>query len=410
MILKRLVTYYLHSFAGLSKEVWLLSLICLVNRSGTMVIAFLSLYLTDELGLSVKRAGIIMGAYGAGSLVGNIVGGYLTDRVGYYKTQFWSMLISGFCFMMLYHIHSYYGLIAAIFLSNAIAESFRPANMASFTIYSKPENLSRSISLYRLAVNLGYAIGPAVGGFAIAYLNYQWVFYMDGLTYILAAILFINLLKEKKTNPAKAVVSKKRFGVLSDGYFLFFMLLTLVLAMSFMQLIYTLPLYFKDVLHLNAFEIGLLMTFNGLLIVFVEMPAIFEIERRKISGFQMMALGAVFISVGFWVYLSVAWWPIAVCSIFFLSIGEVLNFPLAGTFTLQRSEEHNRGAYSGAFGVAFSIGFMFAPIFGTQIIASYGFSMLFMTVGLLTLAVAVGNILLRQAIENEHKVDRAIPK
>ncbi len=100
-VLHRAYRFYIDSFAGLSREIWLLALMTFINRAGTMVIPFLSLYLTANMGLSLKEVGWVMSSFGAGSVVGSWIGGKLTDRIGFYEIMIASLVSSGLAFIML---------------------------------------------------------------------------------------------------------------------------------------------------------------------------------------------------------------------------------------------------------------------------------------------------------------------
>ncbi|MBN2868751.1 MAG: MFS transporter, partial [Flavobacteriaceae bacterium] len=196
--MKRLLTLYLNTFNGLSREVWWLALITLINRAGTMVIPFLSLYLTEDLGFSASTVGSIMAAFGLGSVVGSWLGGKLTDKIGYYKIMVFSLFVSGLLFIYLQYLKTVLSLSIGIFVLMLVADMFRPAMFVALSAYSKPENKTRSVTLIRLAINLGFSAGPAVGGLIIAGLGYSGLFWVDGITCILATLLLIKLLNPKK--------------------------------------------------------------------------------------------------------------------------------------------------------------------------------------------------------------------
>ena len=65
---------YKNAYSGLSRPTWLLSVVMLINRSGTMVVPFLMLYLI-KMGHSVSMAGIVLGFFGLGAFCGAYVGG-----------------------------------------------------------------------------------------------------------------------------------------------------------------------------------------------------------------------------------------------------------------------------------------------------------------------------------------------
>ena len=185
-----------NSYSGLSKDIWLLAFITLINRTGSMVILFMTLYLTSELNFTLTEAGIAMSCFGGGSVVGAWVGGFLTDRIGYYKTMFWSLIVAGMAFLVLMNMTTFLSFCITVFFVSTIADAFRPACMASISAYAKPENHNRSLSLIRLAINLGFACGAAATGILSAYYGYHWLFIIDGVTCILAAGFLLLVLKE----------------------------------------------------------------------------------------------------------------------------------------------------------------------------------------------------------------------
>ena len=189
---------YINNFKGFSREIWILTLITFINRAGTMVLPFLSKYLKEDLGFSYSQVGWIMVSFGVGSMLGSWLGGKLSDKIGFYKVMIFSLLTSGLMFFGLQKITSFGGLIVAIFLIMVVADMFRPAMFVSLAAYSKPENRTRSLTLVRLAINLGFAAGPALGGLIIMTGGYSGLFWVDGITCILAILVFWVLVKEKK--------------------------------------------------------------------------------------------------------------------------------------------------------------------------------------------------------------------
>ena len=161
--MKSLFTKYINTFRGLSKEVWWLAFITLINRAGTMVIPFLSLYLTKSLNFSLSDVGWIMTAFGLGSVMGSWLGGKLTDKIGFYKVMVFSLFATGLLFILLQYLNTFITFWFGILIIMLIADMFRPAMFVALIAYSKPENKTRSVTLIRLAINLGFSAGPALG-------------------------------------------------------------------------------------------------------------------------------------------------------------------------------------------------------------------------------------------------------
>jgi predicted MFS family arabinose efflux permease len=153
------VQLYKNAYNGLTRETWFLALVILINRSGTMVIPFLTMYATQKLGLSIVQAGFIMALFGAGSIVGAFIGGKVSDAIGFHFVQMIALLGGGIMYIVVGYLTSYVSLSIGIFFLSVINESFRPANSAATAYYSQSENRTRSFSLNRLAINLGWAFG-----------------------------------------------------------------------------------------------------------------------------------------------------------------------------------------------------------------------------------------------------------
>ena len=399
-MLNKTLQLYKSSFSGFSREVWLLSLVMLINRSGTMVIPFLSVYLTQVKGYTLIQAGWVLTFFGAGSVLGSYIGGKLTDSIGYYKVQFWSLFGAGLSFIMLGYAENIFSICLIVFLASTIADAFRPANLAAIAAYSQKENRTRAIALIRMAINLGWAVGPAVGGFLAAKLGYGWLFWVDGLTCISAAFFFWFSLKEKeKTSTDEARSEEQATNIASawkDHTYLLFLLFTLINGIAFMQLFTAFPVFLKQEVALNENIIGQLMAMNGLLIAIIEMPLIFVLERR-FKSWQAIGVGTLLIGLSFVVFNFFGnSGGIAVISMLLMTVGEMLSLPFIATMALGFSNEKNRGQYMALFSMAYSLAHIAAPNVGMQIAGRYGFFELWWVILILCILAALGFRMMRE--------------
>jgi hypothetical protein len=127
--LHRAYHFYIGSFSGLSREVWILALITFVNRAGTMVVPFLSLYLTKDMGLSLEQVGWIMSCFGAGSVLGSWAGGKLTDRLGFYDIMIGALLTSGVAFILLQYVKGYEAFCVGVFVLMLLSDARRKGQL-----------------------------------------------------------------------------------------------------------------------------------------------------------------------------------------------------------------------------------------------------------------------------------------
>lgn len=381
---------YRNAFAGLSRETWLLSLIMLINRSGTMVVPFMTLYLTSPgMGYSVGEAGIVFGLFGAGAFSGAWLGGRLTDRIGFYPVQLFTLTTGGLLFFLLGQMKTYPLICTFTFLLSFVNEAFRPANSTAIAFYSKEENRTRSYALNRLAINLGWAVGSGLGGF-LAHINYELLFWVDGATNISAALVMwlflkpVNYKQVRQTQPGQPA-SRPAY---EDKTYLVFVGITILFASCFFQLFTNLPVYFRKNLHFSEPFIGFLMAFNGVLIALVEMVLIYKLEGRR-HIMQYITVGVALVGAAF-LLLHVPGTPalVACGMMVIVTLGETLSMPFMNTYWIGRTQAGNRGEYAALYTMAWSAAQTLGPMAGAQVADRAGFNTLWWITGSICLIAA----------------------
>ena len=374
-IMKRLFSAYLKTFDGLSREVWWLALITLINRAGAMVIPFLSLYLTDDLNFTLSNVGWVMTCFGLGSLFGAWLGGKLSDIIGYYKVILFSLIGTGLGFFALQYITSFWGICLGFFTLIAIADSSRPAFFVALSAYSKPENKTRSLTLIRLAINLGFSAGPAVGGLIIGGIGYFGLFWVDGITCILAGLLLIKTLHPKKARVTdKEEMIEKPLSPYSDRMYIIFLIALALFGFVFVQYFSTIPLYYKEIHGLQEQQIGLLLGLNGFLIFVFEMPLIAFLESKNWSQVGNVITGLLLVGLSFLLFLITPWAGILVIGMTVATLGEMIAFPFGNAFALRRAKLGRQGAYMGLYSMSFSLSHIFGHNSGMQLVAALGYN------------------------------------
>ena len=392
-MLARTFSLYKNAYSGLSRSTWLLSFVMLINRSGTMVIPFMTIYLTQpSMGYSIGQAGIVMGIYGAGAICGGFIGGKLTDRFGFHPVQLTALAGGGVMFIVLGMMKSYPLICVFTFLLSFVNDAFRPANSTAIAYYSKEENRTRSYSLNRLAINLGWAVGGTVGGI-LASINYHLLFWTDGLTNIAAALLLRYFLGPTTSEPAhvkkdpKVAINQSAF---KDKVYLGFIGFTILFATCFFQLFSTLPVYYKRSLHIQEFFIGMLMALNGIIIVIVEMVLVFHLEGKKKNLFYIQ--NGIFLTGISFLLLNV--FPSSAATAVFcmvlVTMGEILAMPFMNSFWISRTTSANRGQYAGLYTIAWSTAQVIGPAGGAQVVEHFSFRVLWWLLGAICIATAIG--------------------
>ena len=392
---------YFKVYEGLATPAWMLALVMLVNRSGAMVVPFLGVYLVNHLGFSLEKAGILLSCFGIGSVAGSSIGGWLTDKFGHFKVQLFSLIGVIPVFLLLPHLTSMPSLAGGILTLSLVSDIFRPANSVSLAHYAKPENLVRSFTLNRMALNLGFSIGPALGGF-LAAISYDLLFYGNAVGATVAALIFYFYFKDRKgtttTKEQEALVKVPYQSPYKDLPFLIFSFLSILFAICFFQLFSTLPLYYRDIYLLSERSIGIILAFSGIVIFCLEMMIVHFTERRSTAG-NAITMGVIFCGLAFsTLIITHAIW-LLYFSMFLLCVAEMLTMPFMATVTLQRSNAKNRGGYMGLNSLALSAGLIFAPWWGTKVAANYGFNILWIGSGVLMLFTASGFYLLMKRMK-----------
>lgn len=380
---------YIDNFRGFRREVWILTLITFINRAGTMVLPFLSKYLYEDLHFSELQIGNILVCFGLGSMLGSWLGGKLSDKIGFYKIMIFSLFVSGLMFFGLQYITSYIGLCIAVFSIMVVADMFRPAMFVSIGAYAKPENRTRALTLVRLAINLGFAAGPALGGLIIMNIGYKGLFWADGATCIIAILIFWMLVKEKKkpaeSKETKALLEANRESVFKDRPFWIFLFMCVITGVLFFQLFTTIPLYHKKQFNLNELQTGLLLTLNGVLVFFLEMPIVSYIERNKLDKVKIVTIGCFLMTISLFLLLINFWAGILIIMMLFMTVAEMFAFPFSNSFAISRAPKGHEGRYMAIFTMSFSAAHILSAKIGMGVVAAYGYQMNWLFMGILGL-------------------------
>ena len=385
------IQLYKNAYTGLSKNSWYLSAVMLINRAGTMVVPFLSIYCIQQLHFSIVQAGIIMTLYGVGALSGSFAGGKLVDKIGFYDLQIAALISGGLLYMSIGFLHSFSILAIGTFVLSFCNESVRPANSTAVAHYSVDGNRTRSYSLNRLAINLGWAVGGGLGGF-LASINYHLLFWVDGCTNILAALLLLVLMPRASVaktmkRPEEVVIKTSAYN---DKVYMFFIFLATLFAVCFYQFMIMQPVFFKIDWHFNERTIGFLMALNGILIVVIEMVLVHKLEGKR-NGMVYIIGGVALGSIGY-VLLNIL--PATVLAativVIIITFSEMLAMPFMNSFWVSRTTAHNRGEYAALYSMSWSAAQIIAPFLGSNLINYGGFYLMWWVLGAVSMVSSVG--------------------
>jgi predicted MFS family arabinose efflux permease len=373
-MLRALADTYREAFSGLPRPVWLISVATLVNRSGTMVLPFLVLFLTADRGFSTTQAGQTLAMYGIGGVAGSYLGGWLSDLVPPRRVMEASLALTGLGFLVLGYLEARWTILLMMLGLSLVGEAFRPACSAALAAETAPGARTQAFALNRMAINMGMSLGPAVGGF-LAAVDYAWLFRVDGATCLLASLFLWATFRREPPVVRPAAAADEAGGDRSpwrDGPFLAAMFLLFLLATVTFQFNSTYSLTLRDLYGFKESRIGLALSINTVLIVLLEMVIIHRLQRK--NPLHLVAVGSFLLCLGFGLlpFGVAGGFAYVAFTVVIWTMGEMVTMPVMAGVVANRAGETSRGRYMALFTVAFEGAFVTSPLIGTWIYQAYG--------------------------------------
>jgi MFS family permease len=353
----------------------------------SIVIPFLALYLHGTRGYPMSAVGLIFFVGALTGAAGQIVGGEWCDRSGRKVVLVWSQLIRSIAFLALglaVTLHApFLAFMALTSLSAFAGRMFEPPSGAMIADFTDGERRAEAYGVLRIGGNLGWALGPAIGGF-LAALSYASLFFVAAAVLLFAAILIA--LKVEETSPRHRkrvdgepaaaaeiptvgpVPPERGFDLsvigttLRDRTFLRYCLITLIFFTVMAQLMSTLSVYVVEWARHTKVELGVLYTLNGLMVVFLQFPVVrlltpFRLTTAMVAGsllyvagYSMMGLGSSF--------------ALLAAAMFVVTSGEIVSAPASMNLVANFSSDRLRGRYMGVYGLFNSFGWSIGPLVG----------------------------------------------
>lgn len=349
----------------LPREAWVLYLGTFVNRFGSFVLPFLVLYLIKR-GYSAVQAGAVVSLYGVGSLLASMVGGYLADHLGRRATIAMSMFSSAAILVALSQAQHLAAIAVLTALAGLTAELYRPASGALLADLIPAGRRVTAFALYRLAINAGFAMGPAVAGL-LADRSFLWLFVGDALTSAVFGILTLLALPAGvHTGPVEEQRGEAARTILRDRVFVRFLAASILVGFVYVQSTTTFALHVRDSGLSNAIY-GSLVSLNGLLIIFLELPITGITQRLRAR--RVIAGGVTVTGLGFGLTALAHTAPALALTVIVWTLGEIIGAPVSSAYVADIAPPHLRGRYQGAWGLTWGLAAILAPVLGTRLYA-----------------------------------------
>ena len=371
---------YLH-IRSYSSDFWVVLSATLMNQIGNMAMVFLLIYLTQNLNLSLTKASFAFAAFSAATIIIGLMGGGLIDKFGGARTMIASLIANGLVLLIFPFIHQYFAVILMCILWGFSYGLYRPASQTFVSELSTPGLHRLTFSIYRLVVNLGMSIGPAIGGYLASH-SFAIIFIVNGIANLLAsAMLILGLLHsswlKRRTGAQKKI--ELSFKLLrQDRALSLFVIAMIPVSMIFFQHESTLAVFLND-LHFPLSFYGLLFTLNTLIIVFFELPL--NIATMNWPYRINFMLGSVFITFSFasLVFVSKEWHVVLLA--IFWTLGEMILYPSSSSYVADIAPESQRGNYMALYSTCSNLGMLLGPWAGAIIMQQLGANGLWIACG-----------------------------
>ena len=348
---------------ALPRPAWVLFGGTFINRFGTFVMPFLAIYMS-RLGFTPAQAGLAVSSYGGGHIVASVLGGHLADRIGRRHTIALSMFASTVTMLALSQARTLPWIVVLAFLVGMAAELYRPAAAALLSDLVPPEQRIAAFGMYRFAINLGFAAGPATAGF-LANKSFFYVFAGDAVTSFIYGVVALLALPHGVRSAQKDEHPAEGFrAALRDRAFLFFLAATLCLTFIDFQLHSTIPLYIASLGYTPA-TYGLLLSINGTIIVVFEL--VLTAWTQRLPAQPLIALGYALNGIGIALTGFAASVPALAMTVVVWTLGEMIYAPVSGAYVSALAPERLRGRYMGMWHSTYSLGMLLGPAIGTWI-------------------------------------------
>jgi len=367
----------------------------LVMATGfSICLPFLALYLYQDRGLSMTMVGLIILGAGLCSAVTQAFGGALSDRFGRRPVLIIASSISVFLYSGLAVLIGISAPVWAIAIVYAAGRSVltitRPVISAMVADYTPKEKLMEAYGILRIGANIGWAAGPAIGGYLADFLPYGWLFGIAALACSVVFLIVFFFIRESSHWVSRSAGFRSMLPPADDRVFLAFVGLSVLLFIVMGQMASTLSIFAVDMVGFSTSQYGLLLTLNGLIVILFQYPM--TVALRRLAKYRALILGSLFYVFG---YLSLGWitqfgWALGAMAI--ITTGEIIHAPVTLSVIGELSPRDQRGRYMGSYGLSQTVGIAVGPLLGGVLIDAFSsdLRLVWAPIALIALIAALG--------------------
>jgi MFS family permease len=382
----------------------------LINSFGfSLAYPFISLYLYLYRGIPMADVGLALLAAAVVGALGQIAGGELCDRFGRKVMMNAGCGLNAIAFALITAailLESSYAVFLALLCLRELAGGlYRNVPMVMIADVVPPGDRNGAFSLIRIGGNLGFALGPVLGGI-IALHSYALMFAVPVVTSVVYLFISAFLLRDTRPEQCDTGAGRGDGGrVWQDRPFVLFCLVSAAATIVYAQMLTTFSTYSGSYGQIDESLIGLLFSLNGLMVVFFQYPVAALLGRFRLT--TSLIAGTLLYAIGFsLVGLSIGFWPLFAC-MFVISVGELVFTPPSMNIVSRMASPESRGRYMSVSSVVGNAGFAFGPAVGGFLMDWFkaDIATMWFLLGALVFACGFGFLLLRATMDR--KIDAA---
>jgi len=357
---------------------WVLTLATFIDRmGGFMLFPFFSIYLMDHFTATFTQVGFLFMLMSVGNILGSLIGGAITDKIGRKKIIIFGLVMSGLGSILMGLVNQLEVFYLLAILLGILGSIGHPARQAMIPDILSPEQHSQGFAILRVAVNISATIGPILGGF-IAVRSYMALFIIDAISSVITAIIVARSIPETKSQviigletetPSFGKTLKGYFSVLQDRVFMAYILISTIMILIYMQMYSTLSVYLVARQAFTPQMIGWLMSINAFMVVTLQ----FWITRKfsKMALLKVMAVGTLCYGVGFGLFGVVNSVYLIFIAMAIVTFGEMITLPTSQGVVAKFAPEDKRGRYMAVFSFSWTVPNLFGTLVAGNIMDKY---------------------------------------
>ena len=380
---------------------------------GTLAFPFFSLYITRRFGVGMTEAGVLLGVLALAGMIGAVIGGALTDRLGRRKLILFGLLASALSALAFGAVNELIWLFPVAAMVGLFSEVGGPAHAAMIADILPPEQRQEGFGVLRVVGNMSWLVGPTLGGF-VARSSFFALFVLDAITSCIVAALFYRYMAETRPQVDERgeehgfLDTFRNYRIiLQDRSYLAFLVAAVLMGMVYIQMYNSLSVYLRDTHRIEPQGYGFLLTSSAITVIAFQFWTMRVIKMRP--QFLMMALGTIFYLIGFGMFGLVSAYPMFVAAVVIITIGEMIVMPTSQTLAAGFARLDMRGRYMAAFGLTISVPTAIGPLAAGIILDNYQPRLLWAVASAVCAVSAAAFYALHRKLRRDPRFSRAFP-